>query len=67
MGLLERMAENGTATTGMYSDVLPLRFQVMGWKEQYARQLAADAEAKTQTLAQMERDTQARQDEQKGA
>ena len=67
MGLLARMTENGRATTGVHSEVLQLRFQVMGWKEQYARQLAADAEANTQTLAQMERDTQTRQAEQKGA
>jgi len=58
MNLLARMTENGK-TTGTYSDILPLRFLAAGWEAQYAHQLAADAQANEQTLAQMENDIQA--------
>ena len=61
MNLLDRMAENGKTTTGTYSEVLPLRFLAAGWETQYASQLAADAKANEQTLAQMEKDIQARE------
>ena len=61
MGLLARMTQNGKATTGAHPDVLELRLRVTGWQARYKRQLAADAKANKQTLAQLEQGIRARQ------